>query len=168
MDLKNASREGNKRGRVTALAATLALTVCWSISAHSRTPTEVDCDKFARSMQSLEVPTRSLALTQVDHVPISSESVDFTTADTIATSAEQATPLLDLTPRAEDALRDIFEAGRDVELRKSALEMPSSPIAETEELPDISELPDNATPAAPISDDIDLPLLQRQMYRTDI
>jgi hypothetical protein len=67
-------------------------------------------------------------------------------------------------------LRDIFEATRETEVAQTATpEASSSPIAETEELPDISELPDNVSPVTtPGDEDIDLPLLQRQMYRIDI
>lgn len=168
MDLKNRSRESNCRGHSVAAIATLALCAAWSTSAHSRTPTDADCGKAARDLKSLDVPAESLALTQVDHVPIPSASITLTKPDAESVAGEKATPLLDLTPRAESALRDIFDADRKSDARPMPPAVSSSPIAETEELPDVSELPDNVAPVAPLNQEIELPLLQRRMYRTDI
>ena len=68
-------------------------------------------------------------------------------------------------------MRNVFETIDFVDEPDRITEVSESPlssIADTEELPDISELPDNVTPVAPINAESDLPLLQRQMFRTDI
>jgi hypothetical protein len=169
VDLKKPSRAGTRPTPLAAVASMLALAACWSSAAYSRTPNDADCDEVAKSLQSLDAASETLTLTRVDHVPIPADSSRLA-AEPAAASGDHATPLLDLTPRAADALRDIFEATRETEVAQTATpEASSSPIAETEELPDISELPDNVSPVTtPGDEDIDLPLLQRQMYRIDI
>ncbi len=168
MDVKYPSRDSNKRMRFAAVAATIALTTCWSSGAYSRTQSDVDCAEVARNLQSLEIPVKSLSLETVDHVPMTTEAAAFDAGEPDITAADSAAPLLDLTPRAESALRDIFDDSRQAWEADTAVELSSSPIAETEDIPDISELPKKAVQESQIDEDSDLPLLQRQMYRTDI
>ena len=83
-------------------------------------------------------------------------------------SGDSATPLLYLTPRVNNALRDIFANGPELDIAADQSRFPSSPIAETEDPADMSELTEDALPTIEVKEEIDLPLLQRQMYRTDI
>ncbi len=168
MDVKYPSRDSNKRMRFAAVAATIALTTCWSSGAYSRTQSDVDCAEVAHNLQSLEIPVKSLSLETVDHVPLINDATAFEAIETDITSTDSAAPLLDLTPRAENALRYIFDDSQQIRATDTAVEISSSPIAETDEIPDISELPRKAVPESVIDEDSDLPLLQRQMYRTDI
>lgn len=165
MEDKNPSREGQLTGKF-ALFAMTALALGWSSAAQSRTQNEVDCFDDAQ-----EALTETLQISRIDHMPIPSVA-RVSASDTEATeAADPNAPLLDLTPRAASTLRDVFETIDFVDESDRITEISESPlssIADTEELPDISELPDNVTPVAPINADSDLPLLQRQMFRTDI
>ena len=164
MEDKNPSREGQLTRNVSIVAITAALALGFSSAAHSRTQNDVDC--FTKANESLP---ETLTISPIDHMPIPNvTTVSAPAAADVAEEEDASAPLLDLTPRAESTLRDVFEAVDYVEPAEAVSELPLSPIAETEELPDVSELPDNVTPVAPIDSDIDLPMLQRQMFRTDI
>jgi hypothetical protein len=161
VEYESPSSEGQLTRNAAVVAMAAALALGWSSAAQSRT--QNDCLSKVD-----EVLTESLHASPIDHMPIpSAPRVTAPDAESIEESDVSA-PLLDLTPRAASTLRDVFEAVDYVESTEPVSELPLSSIAETEELPDISELPDNETPVAPINADIDLPLLQRQMFRTDI
>jgi hypothetical protein len=154
------------RERSRALtAASLALALFWSGSSQARTQPEIDCADVAKQLQSLEIPAKSLAATPVDHVPVLTDAPVL--AETVDAD-DMPTPLISLAPRAESALRDIFEDNDATAAEVVPAVAPSSPVAESEEIPDISELPDNVMPEAAGDDDIDLPMLQRRMFRIDI
>ena len=159
MDSTHPTRERSR----ALLAASLALALFWSGSSQARTQPEIDCADVAKRLQSLEAPTDVLATTPIDHVPVLIESPAL--AETVDAD-EMPTPLISLAPRAESALRDIFDDSETVDVVPAVA--PSSPVAESEDLPDISELPDNVTPATAGDDEIDLPMLQRRMFRIDI
>jgi hypothetical protein len=163
VEYENPSREGQLTRNVAVLAMAAALALGWSSAAQSRTQNDVDC--FANAEEKM---AESLHVSPIDHMPIPSAS-KVTSPDAVpAEETDASAPLLDLTPRAASTLRDVFEAVDYVESAEPVVESRLSSIAETEDLPDISELPDNSTPVAPVDADIDLPLLQRQMFRTDI
>ena len=160
MEYENPAREGQLTRNVAVVALAAALTLGWSNAAQSRTQNDADC------LDTVEEITETLDISPIDHMPIPSAPV--VSASEVTEEADASAPLLDLAPRAESTLRDVFEAVDYVETTEPVSELPMSPIADIEDLPDVSELPDNAAPVAPVNADIDLPLLQRQMFRTDI
>ena len=161
MDSTHPTRERSR----ALLAASLALALFWSGSSHARTQPETDCTDVAKRLQSLETPADVLATTPIDHVPVLTDAPIL--AETVDAD-DMPTPLISLAPRAESALRDIFDDTEALEADVVPVVAPSSPVAESEDLPDISELPDNVTPMTSGDDEIDLPMLQRRMFRIDI
>jgi hypothetical protein len=173
VDSKN---PGNRRKTTTgfALVSVMALSACWSASASARTQTDKDCDAVARGLQRLEAPLETLIVSTVDHVTVDVSQADleavneFEVVSIESISGDSAAPVLYLTPRVADALRDIFDSGQEVRAADKMIDRSSSPIAETEEPADNAEVADEARPAPEGQQEIYLPLLQRQMYRTDI
>ena len=165
MEDKNPAREGQWTCRV-ALFSLNALELGCSSDEQSRSQKVVDCFE-----DDTEAIYETLQISRIDHMPIPSVA-RVSASDAEATeAADPNAPLLDLTPRAASTLRDVFETIDYVDESDRIAEVSESPlssIADTEELPDISELPDNVTPRAPINAESDLPLLERQMFRTDI
>jgi len=162
--------EHSKRHRtLLVLAATATLAASWSGAALGHTQPGSGFAGIAADLQSLDTPSRVLEVDDVDHQPAQrndaappeSRAVDVTTMDL-------ATPELRLGPRVSNALQDIFGLGETSAFGENDTDMTVSPVAETEEPAESTELtvePDAATDA---EGEIDLPLLQRQMYRTDI
>lgn len=159
MDSTHPRRERSR----ALLAASLALALFWSGSSQARTQPETDCTDVAKRLQSLETPADVLATTPIDHVPVLTDTPVL--AETVDAD-EMPTPLISLAPRAESALRDIFDDAEAADV--VPVVTPSSPVAESEDLPDLSELPDNVAPVTTGDDEIDLPMLQRRMFRIDI
>jgi hypothetical protein len=153
VDSRNPEKGHDRTGKL-AIAAMIAVTACWSAS--------------ALGLQSLEAPVETLSIERVDHVTIQNESTASDTVDIQTISGDSATPLLYLTPRVSNALRDIFATGPELDIASYRSKFPSSPIAETEDPADMSELTEDSLPTIEAEENIDLPLLQRQMYRTDI
>ena len=167
VDSRNPEKGHDRTGKL-AIAAMIAVTACWSASALGRTQTDADCENVALGLQSLEAPVETLSIERVDHVTIENESTASDTVDIQTVSGDSATPLLYLTPRVSNALRDIFATGPELDIASYQSKFPSSPIAETEDPADMSELTEDSLPTIEAEEKIDLPLLQRQMYRTDI
>jgi hypothetical protein len=165
----------NTHRRIAGLAATFALCAGWSASALSATTTSIECDDLIRDLRSLEIPTETLSVTTVDHVSIEPISSDIELLDAQSASSETAAPFLFLTPRVASVLRDIFEVPREqLPDQDEASETTSSPFvntletAESNHIPDISELLDQSDPAGTTDNEINLPLFQQRMFRTDI
>jgi hypothetical protein len=150
---------------LAGLAATLAMCAGWSASAFAAATTSVECDDMARDLKSLQIPVEALSVATVDHVSIEPISSDIEFLDAESASNETAAPFLFLTPRVASVLRDIFDVSRDLE---ATSETPSSPVAESERIPDISELLDQTDPASAADGEIILPRFQQRMFRTDI
>jgi hypothetical protein len=93
-------------------------------------------------------------------VPADRDPVEVTTVDL-------STPLLRLGPRVSSAMQDIFGETGDAYIGNDS-DIPVSPLAETDDQPTPTELPAEADASGDADEEIDLPLLQRQMYRTDI
>lgn len=167
MDSRNPEKGHDRTGKLT-IATMIAVAACWSASALGRTQTDTDCENVARGLQSLEAPVDTLSIDRVDHVTIENESIAAATVDIQTVSGDSATPLLYLTPRVNNALRGIFANGPELDVAEDQGRFPSSPIAETEEPADMSDLAEDALPTMEAEEKIDLPLLHRQMYRTDI
>jgi len=155
-------------GRMSGIAAILALCAGWSVSALSATTTEIERDAIAHDFKSFEMPAATYSVTTIDHVSIEPGPSNLELLDVPAASSEAAAPLLFLTPRVASVLRDIFSVTGETSDQADDSEVSSSPIAESERHPDISELLDQTDQAASADDEIDLPLFQQRMFRTDI
>jgi hypothetical protein len=150
-----------------ALASVLALTTAWSSNALSRTQPAAECAADV-DLQTLTAPIEPLVLKKVDHVPTETDVASVDSIDIERVTADTSTPLLNLAPRTDEAIRSIF-ADDSAELAKeTAGKIQVSPVAESEPVPDLSELPDDGSGEDVSVDESDLPLLERQMYRIDI
>lgn len=166
MDSKKPS--GNEaRIRRIALATVIALTAAWSGNALSRTQPATNCDA-GHDLQDLTAPVNNFVLKPVDHVPTEQGVSDLKSIDIDRVAGDTGTPLLNLAPHVNDTLQAIFEDDGSSLLEEASLEIQVAPIAESEEIPDLSELPDTDTPEGTSEKESDLPLLERQMYRIDI
>ncbi len=166
MDSKNAVSNGT-RVRQATIAATLVITACWSAGALGRTQPEADCAADA-NLYTLSDPADSLVLVPVDHVPTMTDVSDIEAIHLEQATGDTGTPLLNLAPRVNDTLREVFadDGVQDAPSRQS--DVSSSPVAEHEEVKNLSELADETSSTDAASEEDDLPLLQRQMYRIDI
>ena len=152
------------RARRAALVAAAAATAIWSGSALGRTQPDGDCIP-ADSLQGLNAPIESLQLEPVDHVPTEPAVPELADIDLESVTGDIGTPLLKLEPKVSEALREIFEAGQD----DSAIpELATSPVADSDDVMNLSELNDDATPVDSEVEEDELSLLRRQMYRIDI
>lgn len=151
---------------MVVIAATITLCAGWSSSALSATTTEIECDTL-RDLKSLDIPADELSARSVDHVSIGPDPSGIELLDAQDVPSETVAPFLYLTPRVASLLRDIFDATREIRDQTGIRDFSSSPIAESDRDSDIFELldePDQAT----VNDEIDLPLFQQRMFRTDI
>lgn len=159
---------GNEtRVRRAALVTIIALSAAWSSAALSRTQPATDCNG-ENDLQTLSAPVDALVLDTVDHVPTEPNVSDLDGVDIDTVARVPGTPLLNLAPSVNIAIRDIFEADNAAPADETSLEIPVSPVAESEELPDLSELPETATNDGVAEEESGLPLLERRMYRIDI
>lgn len=162
------SPSGNEtRVRRAALVVIIALTAAWSSSALSRTQPATGCDG-RHDLQHLSAPMDALVLDTVDHVPTEPSVSDLDSLDIETVARDPGTPLLTLAPNVNAAMRDIFETGNAAAADETSPEIPVSPVAESEEIPDLSELPETGTTDGVPEGESDLPLLERRMYRIDI
>ena len=169
--------EPKNRTRYRTVLGTLASVVLMLASgsgALARTQSEAGCADLARHLAPLPHVSAALNVDDVDHAPLAPDSDSLPETDAVdVTTIDLSTPLLRLGPRVNSAMEDIFaesdladsEAGIHIEAETS---VPRSPLAESDEVPDATESPPESEVPTDAEDDIDLPLLQRQMYRTDI
>lgn len=163
------SKNRKSHGTLLALTATATLMALCSGTAFARTQSSPDCAGIAKQLDSLDIPPRVLAVDDVDlqanqqdsTAPLDASTVDVTTMDL-------STPYLRLGPRVSNALQDIFEKSETAAFEEESVDVTVSPVAETEDPAELSELPAKSDTVADAEEEIDLPLLQRQMYRTDI
>lgn len=153
--------------RLGALCAVITLMIasCWSGSALARTQTGV-ADGACDEIPSLEATVDSLSLDRIDHVAIETDleaSKPLQPAASGKVSALSA-PLLDLTPRVADALREIFADAVEPGKARDAEKAPASPVAGATDVSDSVTVPTEGAARNEGSP----PMLQRQMYRTDI
>ncbi len=142
---------------LSVLAAALMLNATAFAASGSLDP----CDQAARNLKSLEVPVAALTVDVVDHVPTDPAAIDDQSAVT-----DPAAPILYLTPRVTNILRDVFGTTTEQLPLESADERPqqasSSPLADSVEKSDAVE-------AAEVEDETSaMSRFQQQMYRTDI
>jgi hypothetical protein len=150
-------RDQSNRTIISGLSV-LAAALLMSATAHAASNPVVPCDQIGRNLQSLEVPVDTLPLEVVDHTPIDPDRL----LDEALVESDSATPVLDLTPRVTNILRDVFGAS-DEELTR---ETPSQPVSSP--LADSAGESDEAEPAAVEIDRSNLPRIQQQMFRKDI
>jgi hypothetical protein len=141
-----------------AVAAAIALCAGWSSSALSAATAVTGCDAID-TLRTIELPVQALSVSTVDHVSIEPDPADIELLAVPDSVSETAAPLLFLTPRVASVLRGVFEVSSEIQ---------SSPLAESDRIPDISELLDQLDQSAVADDDVDLPLFQQRMFRTDI
>ena len=159
---------GNEtRVRRTALVTIIALTAAWSSTALSRTQPATGCDT-GNDPLNLPAPVDALVLNTVDHVPTEQDVSDVDSIDIKRVTSDNGAPILNLAPHVNATMHDVFDEDGAASVDEASLEIPISPIAESEELPELSELPNTGTPDGVSAEESDLPLLERQMYRIDI
>lgn len=160
------SRHPSKTARRTiAVLATVSLGAGWSASALSATTTDIECSGLAHDLWAVEIPAETFSVSPIDHVSIDSAPASIELLDTSDATSESVAPFLYLTPRVASVLRGIFEATSESSDQEISRDVSWSPLAESDRLSDISELIDDSEQA---DDEVDLPLFQRQMFRTDI
>ncbi len=165
------SHSSNKaRQSSIALALTLALFGGWSSNALSATTCTSDCDALSDlsdNLQSPEVSVEALSVSPLDPTAKEANTAGFDSLEGLSLSGYSAAPFLYLTPRVASVLQEIFDATRD---EVSEPELLSSPFAESDEWVDISKLLEDTSPTLGSQTESEnaLPLLQRQMFRTDI
>ena len=138
---------------ISALAAALML----SAPAQAANNLVNPCDQVGRDLQSLEVPVDELTVDVVDHA-----TTDAVTLDEQAADADPVAPILYLTPRVTNILRDVFGTTPE-ELPRAEPEQPSSsPVADSDEKSDTVEA------AGAVDESNALSRFQQQMLRTDI
>ena len=130
--------------------------------------TRSDCTGLATATKGKsENPMDVLSVSPVDHVPSETVTGNLERVDSQIADSDNAAPFLYLTPRVASVLRDIFEAARD--LTEGTTENPvSSPVADTDKQRENQELIEEPLPLQEADVDVDLPFIQRQMFRTDI
>jgi len=105
----------------------------------------------------------TLTLNVVDHVPVDQDAKDAGTFLTVRPGTDFEAPVLFLTPRVTSILRDVFGATTEGQAPDEPEQQSSSPLADSEE-----QVKPRNVPTDEVHEPIDLPLYQRQMYRTDI
>ncbi|MGI9205552.1 MAG: hypothetical protein ACR2Q3_16170 [Woeseiaceae bacterium] len=151
------------------LTAIVIASLGWSASTLAATTNKADCNTYSNRAEPLENPLAALSFNAVDHVTVEAESSAIDELENDQAASERAAPFLYLTPRVASVLRDIFdladESLSEPEVQEDAA---SSPLAEVEERSNSADYRYEALPAPDVEDEHNLPLLQRQMFRTDI
>ena len=145
-----------KRYVISGLSV-LAAVLMSSATAHAASNSVVPCDQVARELKSLEVPVNALPVDLVDHAPIDPDVLYEPRTDTAS-----ATPVLNLTPRVTNILRDVFGATNEELVEETPSQPSSSPLADSD------ADADDVEPADVENESSDLPRFQQQMFRTDI
>ncbi len=166
MESKKAVSKGT-RGRQATISAVLVATACWSAGALGRTQPDADC-ATGTGLDALSDPVDSLVLAPVDHVPTITDIAEIEAIHLEKATGDTGTPLLNLTPQVSDTLREVFAGDSQQEAGSQPPEVSSSPVAEHEDIKNLSDMADEARSADTVPEEDDLPLLRRQMYRIDI
>ena len=168
MESKKPARSGT-RARQATLAVAMITSACWSANAVARTQSEADCGARA-SLESITIadPVESLVLVPVDHVPTETDVSDIEAIHLQKATGDTGTPLLNLTPHVNNTLREVFGGDTEEVDETTINEVSSSPVAEHDDVKNLSELVDESTTDEAPGEDDDLALLRRQMYRIDI
>lgn len=141
----------------------IAMTLLLSVVARAASTTVMPCEQVGRDLKSLKVPVTALTLDTVDHVPVDRDAGDPSTFPAERLSSDFEAPVLFLTPRVTNILRDVFGVTAEAPPPGSDHKS-SSPLADSEEKAESGI----AAATDEVNESIDLPHYQRQMYRTDI
>jgi hypothetical protein len=134
----------------------------------ARTQADTDCAGISKALRALNTAERSLEHENVDHAPLRSDIAVAADRDAMdVTTVDLSTPLMRLGTRVNSAMQDIFGETENATIENDP-DILVSPVAESDDLPTATELPAKPDASGDLNEDIDLPLLQRQMYRTDI
>jgi len=133
-----------------------------SATAHAASSFVVPCDhQVGRELKSLELPAGALTVHAVDHTPTDPGAIDQQSAIT-----DSQAPVLYLTPRVANILRDVFGTTTEELPQELPSERPaqasSSPLADSDEKSTAVESVGAGNETS------DLPHFQQQMFRTDI
>ena len=161
---ENATRMPSDRFRTLTVLISFAGLTCGA-NAIAATP-KSDCVGLVSAQSRSESPVEALSVSPVDHVPVESAAGRMEEIEPDTENSDTAAPFLYLTPRVASVLRDIFDAAR--EIGEDADETVSSPVADTDKTHDKAEVNQEILPVLDADSDVDLPFLQRQMFRTDI
>jgi hypothetical protein len=126
-------------------------------TAHAASSSRDPCDQVGRDLQSLEVPVYSLTVDMIDHVPIDPVAISEQSAD-----ADPVAPVLHLTPRVTNILRDVFGPATEGLLPETTEQPSSSPVAGSD------AKSDGVEPVQAEEETSDSPRFRQQMLRTDI
>jgi hypothetical protein len=138
---------------LSVLAAVLML----SATAHAASSFIVPCDQVGRDLKSLAVPVDALTVDVVDHIPTNPDAIDEQSAIT-----DSVAPVLYLTPRVTNILRDVFGMTAEELTQQTPQHPSSSPLAGSDKKSAASDAADAAVETS------ELPRPQQQMLRTDI
>ena len=143
---------------LSVLAAALLL----SVTAHAASSSHSPCDQVGGDLKSLEVPVDALTVDVVDHTPEDPVTADPDALDEQTAITDAVAPVLYLTPRVTNILRDVFGTAAQVPPQPAPEQPASSPVADSDGKALTEE------PAEKADETRDLPRFQRQMFRTDI
>ena len=128
-----------------------------SATAHAASSSVTPCDQVGRDLQCLKVPVEAMTVDEVDHVPVDPQTIDEPSAETDALA-----PILHLTPRVTNILRDVFGTVTEEPVPDTSPHTSSSPLADSD------ENENDVEPADAEIERSELPRFQQQMFRTDI
>ena len=165
-------QQRSSRSGFTASAVALVLLAGWS-SAQGAAGFVDRCGNDVRDLSTLDVSRDSLSVKQVDHVSSDTEAtrLDYLNArpddDGFNNNGDGKAPILSLTPRVADMLRNVFNSSAQARAEAARTEISSSPLADAAQDKDA---PAENSKAVPVlnSDEEVLPRFQQKMYRKDI
>lgn len=141
----------------------VSLLVCSASFAAS--PSIVPCDQDSRDLKSLEVPASALTVGNVDHAPVDPTEANPDAIDEQESVTDSVAPILYLTPRVTNIVRDVFGTTGEELPQESPLQPSTSTVAP---VADADQKTENTETVDVESETSDLSRFQQQMYRKDI
>ena len=143
----------------------LAASLLLCSASFAASPSIVPCDQDSRDLKSLEVPASALTVGNVDHAAVDPTEANPDAIDEQKSVTDSVAPILYLTPRVTNIVRDVFGATGEELPQESALQPSTSPVAP---VADADQKTENTEAADVENESSDLPRFQQQMYRKDI
>ena len=143
----------------------LAATLLLSSASLAASPSIVPCDQVSRDLKSLEVPAAALTVDRVDHATADPVAANPDSIDEQISVTDSVAPILYLTPRVTNIVRDVFGTTSEELTDEAALHRstsPGAPMADADQKAEKIEASDVENESS------DLPRFQQQMYRKDI
>jgi hypothetical protein len=143
----------------------LAATLLLSSASFAASPSIVPCDQVSRDLKSLEVPATALTVDRVDHAHADPVAANPDSIDERTSVTDSVAPILYLTPRVTNIVRDVFGTTSEELPEQTALQRstsPGAPMADADQKAEKTESSDVENETS------DLPRFQQQMYRKDI